>query len=379
MADWQGHALGLAVACGALCGIFAGCSSKNEEGARDDGTGTGGAGSGGPTFFTDGAALTHPIGSCVAQAAAAEGIPLDLYVMFDQSGSMITPSGEGTRLDVVRAALTDFARAQASSGIGIGIGYFGYLPIGQTSCEPSRYRDPSVPIAGLPGNADALVRSLQGISPVGETPTAAAIRGACGYASEWKNGHPDRLTVMLLITDGVPEAPVTSQQPGGCSPTLEDAVAATSACSADNDGMPTYVIGVGPSLSNLDRIAAAGGTEKAYLVEGGDVGAKVLQALNTIRGAAQIPCEIKIPPPPDGQAIDHGRVNVVFVDGNDATRDLYAVDDAGACADDDGWYYDDPSAPKTIRLCERTCALVKGDVKGRLEVALGCATVSRPR
>jgi hypothetical protein len=341
--------------------------------------GTGGAGSGGPTFFTDGAALSRPIGNCVAQAAAAEGIPLDIYVMFDQSGSMITPSGAGTRLDAVRAALTDFARAPASSGIGIGIGYFGDLPIGETSCEPSRYRDPAVPIAGLPANADALVRSLGSVKPVGETPTAAAIRGACGYASEWKSAHPDRLTVMLLITDGVPEAPVTSQQPGGCNPTLADAVAATSACRADNDDLGTYVIGVGPSLSNLDQIAAAGGTEKAYLVEGGDVGTKVLDALNAIRGAAQIPCEMKIPPPPDGQALDRGRVNVVFVDGTATARDLYAVDDQSACGDEDGWYYDDPSAPKTIRLCERTCALVKGDVKGRLEVAFGCATVSRPR
>lgn len=329
-------------------------------------------------FFTD-AAWARPIGNCIAQAAAAEGIPLDLYVMFDQSGSMITPSGGGTRLDAVRAALTDFARAPASSGIGIGIGYFGYLPIGGTSCDPARYREPAVTIGGLPGNADALIRSLAQVKPVGETPTAAAIRGACDYASAWKNGHTDRLTVMLLITDGVPEAPVTSQQPGGCNPTLEDAVTATEACNADQGGMKTYVIGVGPSLSNLDQIAAAGGTDKAYLVEGGDVGTKVLDALNSIRGAAQIPCEMKIPPPPDGQTIDHTRVNIVFVDGKAETHDLLAVDGEAGCQDDDGWYYDDAAAPKTIRLCERSCSLVKGDVKGRLEVAFGCATVTRPR
>lgn len=378
MANWQNAACGFVVGCVALCGSLAGCSSQSEEGGPGDVTGTGGSGSSGPTFFTDGS-LTRPIGNCVAQAAAAEGIPLDIYVMFDQSGSMITPSGAGTRLDAVRAALTDFVRAPASSGIGIGIGYFGYLPIGQTSCEPSKYRDPAVPIAGLPANADSLIRSLQGVKPVGETPTAAAIRGACDYASEWKNSHTDRITVMLLITDGVPEAPVTSQQPGGCNPTLEDAIEATQSCNADKGGMQTYVIGVGPSLSNLDGIASAGGTEKAYLVEGGDVGGKVLEALNAIRGAAQIPCEMKIPPPPNGQTLNHDRVNIVFIDGKDATHDLYKVDDAASCGDGDGWYYDDPAAPATIRLCERSCALVKGDVKGRLEVAFGCATVNRPR
>jgi Mg-chelatase subunit ChlD len=353
-----------------------GCSSESKTSGTGQ-TSTGGASAGPVLITTD--ASTRSVGDCVAQVAAAEGLPLDLYVMFDQSGSMITPSGSGTRLDAVRAALTDFARQNESSGIGVGIGYFGYLPLGQTSCDPSRYRDPAVAIDELPGNADPLIRSLQALKPVGETPTAAAIRGACDYATEWKASHPDRVTVMLLMTDGVPEAPVTSQQPGGCNPTLEDAVAATTTCNAAGAGLRTYVIGVGPSLSNLDRIAAAGGTEKAYLVEGGDVAAQVLAALNAVRGAAQIPCELKIPPSPEGEVLDYERLNIDFVDGQGTTHDVLAVPSADDCGDGDGWHYDDPSNPSTVQLCNKTCALVEGDVKGRLEFALGCTTLGQLR
>jgi hypothetical protein len=323
--------------------------------------------------------VTRDIGNCSAVVSAAEGIPLDLYVMFDQSGSMSTPSGGGTRLDSVRAALTDFMQDDRSSGLGIGIGYFGYLPLGQTSCDAARYEKAAVPVGALPGNLGPMLQSLGAIVPVGETPTAAAIRGGCSYASSWKKAHPERLTVFLLITDGVPEAPVTSKQPGGCNPTLEDAVAATTACSSeDGGGLATYVVGVGPSLSNLDQIAKAGGTDHAYLVEGGDVGAQVLAALNAIRGEAQIPCELVIPPASGSESLDYGRVNVAFVDGAGTTHDLYKTL-AADCGDDNGWYYDDESAPNTIRLCDRSCGLVKGDVKGHLDIALGCASIAVPR
>ena len=58
-------------------------------------------------------------------------------------------------------------------------------------------------------------------------------------------------------------------------------------------------------------VTTAGGTSMAYLVSGGDVSKKVLDALNRIRAAAQIPCELTIPAPPGGHTVDLTRVNVI--------------------------------------------------------------------
>src|SRR5262249_8530203 len=146
--------------------------------------------------------------TCAASEWEGEALVADLYVMFDQSGSMATPTGTGTRLDAVRSAVSDFLHDPDSAGLAVGIGYFGYMPIGKTSCQSSDYRSPAVSIAELPGNTSALLQSLNGVSPVGETPTGAAIRGACGYANDYQSSHSGHVVSILLVTDGVPEAPV---------------------------------------------------------------------------------------------------------------------------------------------------------------------------
>ena len=59
--------------------------------------------------------------------------------------------------------------------------------------------------------------------------------------------------------------------------------------------IPTFVIGVGSSLSNLNGIASAGGTTSAFLVDtGGNVNQQFLQAMNDIRHAA-LGCTYSIP------------------------------------------------------------------------------------
>ena len=43
----------------------------------------------------------------------------------------------------------------------------------------------------------------------------------------------------------------------------------------------------------------------------------------------------------------------------------------------DGWYYegDDPMNPERIVLCPNTCRRLESDVEGRVDIALGCATL----
>jgi Mg-chelatase subunit ChlD len=307
---------------------------------------------------------------CAAQAYEGEAIPLDIYIMFDQSGSMLNDVGGLTRLDAVERATGAFLRDEASAAIRVGVGYFGFQPIGQTSCLPDDYASPSVAVTL---DHEAVLRSLAEREPIGETPTGAAIRGACGYAKEWKEANAGHSVVLLLLTDGEPKAPMTCAS-GTCCPTLTDAVEAAAECRSGEPGIETYVLGVGPFLDNLQQIAQAGGTQHAYLIGDQDVEQKVLQALNSIRGAASIPCELKLPEPSGGAALDYGLVNVAYQDSSCALSTIYNVPNAASCdAALGGWYYDDPTAPSAVELCGASCEQVSAP-GGRLAFTVGCET-----
>ena len=320
---------------------------------------------------------------CVGDRYAGEEIPLDIYVMFDVSCSMSCPAeetgpglccrgGPNPRIDQVRNAVTSFLKDPMSDGIGMGIGYFGFMPGGQTSCDPTKYSAPSVPIAPLPGNADALIASLNAAQPTGETPTGAAIRGACTYASQSQAKNPGRKTVVLLVTDGFPEAPSTSAA-GGCTPTIQDAVQAATTCSMHNPSLPVYVLGVGMQLTNLGDIATAGGTKMPFLVGGADITQQIIDALNQIRALAQIPCHIKLPPPPSGQELNIDQVNVGSCSSNGGTIFTYVQQESACNPTSGGWYYDDPTSPKQIILCSQTCTAV--NLPGvSLFASVGCKT-----
>jgi hypothetical protein len=233
-----------------------------------------------------------------------------------------------------------------------------------------------VEIGLLPEHASAISAALAEVEPTGETPTGAAIRGACTYAGDYKQSAPGHQVVILLLTDGKPEAPATC--PGGqgtCCPSLDDAVTAARDCRAGSD-IKTYVLGVGPLLENLEQIAVAGGTERAYLVEGGDVSAQVLDALNRIRGDAAIPCELQLPPAPSGQTLVYDEVNLEYQSGQCQSTLFYSVQSANECGTEDGWYYDDPSNPQSIHLCPQSCDRVSGP-GGSLFYSVGCATQFR--
>ncbi len=307
---------------------------------------------------------------CAAQAYEGEAIPLDIYIMFDQSGSMLNDVGGLTRLDAVERATTTFLRDEASAAIRVGVGYFGFQPIGQTSCEPEDFASPSVPITL---DHEEVLRSLAEREPIGETPTGAAIRGACGYAQAWKKSNSGHSVVMLLLTDGEPKAPMSCST-GTCCPTLDDAVQAAAECRNGDPGIATYVLGVGPFLDNLQQIAQAGGTEQAYLIGDKDVERQVLAALNSIRGAASIPCELKLPEPSGSATLDYGLVNVAYQDSSCSLTTIYNVPSEARCdAVEGGWYYDDPAAPTSVKLCGASCDLVSAP-GGRLAFTVGCET-----
>lgn len=303
---------------------------------------------------------------CAGQVYEGEAVPLDLYIMFDQSGSMAIEVNESTgetRMDVVTAAVDSFLNDEESVGMGIGIGYFGHHPIPETSCDGASYADADVEIAALPGNIDPMLASIAAREPIGETPTGAAIRGACDYVTAHKSANPGRSPAVLLVTDGEPKAPATPD----CNPTLSDAGQAAKTCYEDA-GIPVYVLGVGPSLDNLDLIAESGGTESAYLADLDNTD-QVLGALRAVRIAAQIPCELEIVE--SESDVDYNASTVAYQNSECDYIAIERVESIEGCSGDGGWYFDDPAAPTNITLCETTCGNVKSTGR-QLFYSIGC-------
>lgn len=341
--------------------------------------------SGGSSFMMDDGQDLSDGGSCLSDSQKPEPTPLDIYIMFDLSASMSCPAsmaGEGLwcpgdpnpRFVPVRDAVNTFIADPQMAGISVGLGYFGNNQLGNANCAPQGYNQPDVQMAPLPGNQGALSGSLGGVGPTGETPTGPAIRGACEYTTQYKAANPAHTVVLLLVTDGVPETPITLCP----NVSLPDAVQAATEC-ANNSGIPVYVLGVGAALQNLSQIATAGGTQQAYLVESGDVAAQVLQALQTIRGEATIQCEYRIPAPPPGQVFDPTKVNVRLTSptGQQTIYNVPSINDCNPA--EGGWFYDDPVNPTKIQLCGSTCDAVTIQTQSSLDLALGCETEYKPR
>jgi hypothetical protein len=339
-------------------------ASNGAGGQPSSGSGLGGGSFAGVTGTATGPGAG---GGCASTSSKAQLAPLDIYVMLDQSLSMTDPvAGGGTKWTAVTGALTAYVNQPNPNGVSIGIQYFGLGFLG-ASCNAPDYATPAVEIAPLPGVAQAFIASLGAHAPSTVTPTSAALQGAVDHASAWAKAHPGDKVIVVLATDGDPDA---------CgSLAMVDAIAAAGFMGMPS--IPTFVIGVGPSLGNLDGIAAAGGTTTAFHVDtNANVNQQFLDALNKIRGAS-LTCSYLIPKPSMGM-LNYGDVNVEYKPGMGMPQIIPKVKGKAACpASGLGWYYDNDSAPTQIILCDATCAMITADAKAEVDVVLGCATITQ--
>lgn len=356
-----------------------------------------------------GAACVNGACQCAGETQTAKKVPLDMYIMMDQSSSMgESTSGGGTKWDAVKQALAGFVADPKAAGIGVGIGFFavppgggggppsscktnadcvvgttdfgpcfsplpGIIPgicfnasTGSDSCNAADYAKPEVEIAPLPGVASAINGAMGAHSPTSSTPTGPALQGAVDHAKAWATAHPDHVVVAVLATDGDPSECNPGDIPGIAN------IAATAL--AGSPKIRTFVIGVGSSTANLDAIAKGGGTAPAFIV---DTNQNVVQqfeaALEAIQGTA-LACQYGIPKPQSG-TLDYGKVNVQYTPGSGSAVVIGNVANAAACdPSKGGWYYDVPAAPTQILLCPATCTTVSADKAGTVAIQLGCTT-----
>lgn len=336
----------------ALCLVHCGA------GAGDGPTGTGAADSDG-----FGAGISQGGGGfaeCASKTVLADEVPLELVLVQDRSSSM-----EGSKWNATVLAIKSFADNPGAAGVHAGLTYFPSVVADQ--CAVSSYSALDVSIAELPGNAPQIKESLYTTAPSGGTPMRPALEGGIEALRGRLMGQPDHVGAVVLVTDGDPTG-CDDNLPSDVADLAKDAFEAT-------PSVPVFVIGMdGASFTTLDDIAERGGTEAAFDV--GDGADELLAALSAIEHQA-LACEYEMPvvDPEEEGILDPRSVIVSFAPGTaEPPVDIALVDQAEDCSViSGGFFYDDPTEPTRILLCDASCDLVRrGDTSANVTIVLGC-------
>lgn len=371
-----------------ITGGLVACSAQGENegtGASGQGAGSGsgngaGSGAGGDTVSVGvgvgtGSSGAGGAGSCASATEVAQPVEVNMFISFDKSGSM---DGDD-KWDDATAALSSFFQDPGTEGLRVAMRFFGDdLPIGdgcsQYICNIGACAVPHVDVDDLRAEPNdpheqALLQAIAARQPGGGggTPIHPALSGATQWAKAYKDGHPSDEVVVILVTDGSPQ---------GCIESVPIIASVASDALSSHD-VKTYTIGLaGSSESTMNTIAQAGGTGQSFFINGGDVTADLLAALEQIKGEASLPCQYQMP---QGENVNPGEVNVDFTPSGSAPEAIGQVPNAGACGGvADGWYYDDPGNPSSIIFCPQTCDAVQGDAGARVDIVVGCETVVAP-
>jgi hypothetical protein len=345
-----------------------GASGSSAGGSLSVGGASGTSGSSSGGALTDGSA-------CAAVSKDSNKAEVALLFMVDISGSMnckvpeVTPACDSdpnmdyddTRWTEMSPALKAFFDSAKSEGMWAGISFFGR---NGGSCSVGDYERPDAEIALLPGAATAINAAIDDQTPQGMTPTVPSLQGALNHAADWADAHPDQNVVVVYATDGYPK---------GCDDnTIDKAAAIAADAFQGSPSIRTYVLGVGPNLTDLNKIAQSGGTDAAAFIDTGqDVTAQLTEKFDEIRKAVAIDCTYGVPTPPAGQVLNPDEVNVNYTSGS---GDPVGVGYNAATDCKEGWQYTNDM--QQIVLCGSTCETVKADPNASIQVLFGCSTVN---
>jgi hypothetical protein len=224
-------------------------------------------------------------------------------------------------------------------------------------------------------------------APTGYTPTGPAIAGALAYARQRLAAGSNGRVAVVLVTDGLPGGFIPGFPPAECTPSDIPGIGTLLAGAQGRNGTPpvlTFVIGVfapgvaaSTAQTNLDMLAASGGTSPAIIVDTGtDVPAALRTALGRVSSSGRA-CSYQLPVSATG-TLDLSKVNVQIARGTAAPVVVGRTLSKAACDTRGGWYYEMDGAsptPTGIGLCAATCQQTQNDPSGRVDITLGCPTI----
>lgn len=312
--------------------------------------------------------------ACRGRQLPAEPRRLDIYIMMDATLMLEIPV-------VMRSAkpgVDAFLDEAGSSGLAVGIRYFG------TICDSATYAEPDVPIAELPGNAQA-VKSFAPSELLTPLPVVPALEGGIQHARE-RQRDPDLQNTKQVVFL------VTSEIFPGCGNTPDDLDNAAQDGSTGSPPIETYVFGVNafrllnPAeltafLDRLGRLAIRGGTGQAYLADLESQYEELAMRLGEARDAAMpSPCDLAYPIWLDDERLpgDPELVTLTYTPPAGEPVRVPRVSDASECDPLlEGWYFDDAVRPSRVTACGRTCDALKSDPVPEVFFVIGCAPPAR--
>ena len=317
---------------------------------------------------------------CAGVGVEIEASPLDMYIMMDRTQSMtnLINGTAITRWDVLQSGVQSFINDPGvlAKAPQVGLGFFGATgnPDDPKECDPASYATPQIEIEAIATSGPKILAAVQKEAAYlgGKTPWFPALQGSLMHAQDWQTANPNRMTIVVLVTDGYPtECNTDVAQTQEMVGEFYSGIAATYN-TRGKPGIRTYIIGVAVDQFNLNAIAQAGGTIQAAIVDGATGVDAFVNAMVNITNA-NINCDITLPTPPSGKVVDPNAVQIVYTPYVGDAQEIPKASSAGGCGSaNGGWYFDNPTDPKKITLCPCSCANLGA---GGIQVRFGC----RPR
>lgn len=359
---------------------FAACGgSRGVEDGNAGGAGTGSGAGVTPVYHpgVGGASSSHDAGTagssqpsgdanCGVQTSSTKQLPTDVLLVLDRSGSMTYSIASDCCCSSTCRDITGSSRCSTTAncterwpaltsavdstitgtkGINWALKLFS-SPSQSDSCGVSQ----GVEVGIASDSVASIQSSIAKVSPDGNTPTASAVAAATKYLGTVADSNTK---VILLATDGDPNC-----KAGAHDTSTSDKTGTTAAITAAfNAGYKVYVIGIGPSVGNLDSFALAGGTDHYYPATSA---ADLVAALAAISKAVAS-CNFEMsqsPPDPSNVA--------VYLDGVLVTKD-----------GNNGWSFG--STEQTVILNGTPCDQITSGAATKVQVLFGCPGQAPPQ
>ena len=315
--------------------------------------------------------------NCSGVGVELEPAPLDMFIMQDRTQSM-TYTVQNTSLqrwDVLEQGVQQYLNDTSVQAAAprIGLGYFGITGNSNdpTECLASSYATPTIGIGPVATTGPEILdwytneRALLG----GLTPWFPALQGALTYAQNWQIANPNRMTVVVLVTDGY--ATECDQSVTDTQEMVGEFYAGVVGQynTTGQPGIRTYIIGIAVDKFNLNDVAQAGGTGAAYIVDSTGAVSEFVSAMDNITNA-NISCTLDLPTPPQGQVLDPNKVQVVYEPFSGPNQEIPFATASGGCGTQNGgWYFNNTTPPTQVILCPCSCANLGA---GSIQVRFGC-------
>jgi hypothetical protein len=284
--------------------------------------------------------------------------PADIMLVLDRSASMEysitadcycaagttspgTPCPDTTSCKTRWSALKPAVSATLANSnyVNWGLKYFPTGTGNASNCAVSR----TVEVAVAPESAAAVQTQVNSATFALSTPTKQALVEATNYLKSLADTNKK---FILLATDGEPNC---GGSPASIS-TVDVEGAATAAEDAKNAGFPVYVVGIGPNLANLSKIAEKGGTTDYYPVTTPEQLVEALSSISKTVGSCTFTSS-KEPPDPENVA--------VYVNKQRVER-----------SNDEGWMYG--ASEQEIVLTGIFCEKITAGEDTSVQILFGC-------